>query len=99
MRFAFQIIVLGIFSGSQLSDKSSSTQVEDPFAASDAIVNPESELVGKFQKTKDGPTDVIAGLSDLTVPTLPPGWTRCSVLLLLFLQFYVLSAYIISSVI
>jgi hypothetical protein len=55
------------------SDKSSSTQVEDPFAASDAIVNPETDLVGKFQKTKDGPTDVIAGLSDLTVPTLPPG--------------------------
>lgn len=62
-----------MYSGSQQSDKSSSTQVEDPFAASDAIANPETDLVGKFQKTKDGPTDVIAGLSDLTVPTLPPG--------------------------
>lgn len=62
-----------MYCGSQQSDKSSSTQVEDPFAASDAIVNPETDLVGKFQKTKDGPTDVIAGLSDLTVPTLPPG--------------------------
>lgn len=69
---------LGIFLGDQQSDKSSSTQVEDPFAASDAIVNPEADLAGKFQKSKDGPTDVIAGLSDLTVPTLPPGLTRCS---------------------
>lgn len=60
-------------SGSQQSDKSSSTQIEDPFAASDIIIDPEAELAGKFQKTKDAPTDVIAGLSDLTVPTLPPG--------------------------
>lgn len=76
--------------GTQQTDKSSSTEVEDPFAASDAIVNPETDLAGKFQKTKDGSTDVIAGLSDLTVPTLPPGLTRCSlfaVLCILLLYF------------
>lgn len=59
--------------GSRESDEKPNTPNEDPFAASDAIVTPESDLAGKFQKSKDGPTDVIAGLSDLTVPTIPLG--------------------------
>lgn len=61
--------------GSRESDEKPNTPNEDPFAASDAIVTPESDLAGKFQKSKDGPTDVIAGLSDLTVPTIPLGMT------------------------
>jgi len=58
---------------SQQSEEKLNTPNADPFAASDAIVTPESDLVGKFQKSKDAQLDVTAGLADLTVPTLPLG--------------------------
>ncbi|XP_047162326.1 uncharacterized protein LOC124832219 [Vigna umbellata] len=51
--------------------KPEESQVEDPFAASDAINKPQ-ELVEGFKKTKDPATDLTSALEGLDVTTLPP---------------------------
>ena len=73
MTYVTDVKSFGTLQGSSQSEEKPNTPSEDPFAASDAIVTPESDLVGKFKKSKDAPTDVVAGLSDLTVPTIPLG--------------------------
>ncbi|KAM7508421.1 hypothetical protein LguiA_018874 [Lonicera macranthoides] len=51
--------------------KAEEVEVEDPFAASDALNKPE-ELVGAFKKDKDQSSDLTKALADLEVTTLPP---------------------------